>query len=118
DPYAEGLVEAWHLDRMLTSHEGDTVTVLRSSDSTEQAFGPGEGGALDTAAVLAFCGAGNGHVTRLHGQAGNAHALTPPSSATRPRIVNAGALEAIDGRTALYFDGGDYIRAAVSAAFD
>ncbi len=70
---------------------------------------------LDTAALLAFVGAGNGFVTTWYDQSGNGRNAVQAAAGNQPRIVNAGVVDAMNGRpcvvsttdtTGLSFSGG------------
>jgi hypothetical protein len=100
--------------RLLTKgYTGPLIRVRRSTDNAEQDFYPTakpshsySGVAdkvnrwVDTAAILAFCGAGSGYVAKIYDQKGTNHA-TQTVAANQPRIVNTGVLEAKNGRPTL-----------------
>jgi hypothetical protein len=68
--------------------------VRRSSDSTEQDIGFTSVGALDTAALLSFCGAGNGFVRTVYDQkTGTALNLDQTTAASQTCLVTAGVVE-------------------------
>jgi hypothetical protein len=62
-------------------------------------------GDLDTAALMAFVGAGNGFVTTWYDQSGNGRNATQTDPTLQPRIVSNGAIETQNGRPAPRFDG-------------
>jgi hypothetical protein len=70
-------------------------------------------GDLDTAALLAFVGAGNGFVTTWHDQSGNGRNATQTDPTLQPRIVSNGAIETQNGRPAPYFDGNDILNTPI-----
>src|SRR5690606_27030192 len=76
-------------------------------------------GDLDTAALLAHCGSNSGFVVRWYDQSGNARDATQATAGSQPRVVNAGALEALFGLPTVWFDGvARHLRAdAVASAF-
>lgn len=92
DDYSAELAAAYSVRRLLGSYAGAAIRVRRSSDNTEQDFGFDSAGDLDTAALLAFCGAGSGFVSTWYDQAGAFH-LVEATAANQMRIVNAGAVE-------------------------
>ena len=101
-------VGAWGLRKLRGAYAGALIQVRRSSDSTLQDFGPVSGGnTLDTAALLTFCGSGDGFVTKLYGQGTGANtAATWTSGGTTTvgaRIVIGGALVTVNGRPAMDF---------------
>jgi hypothetical protein len=82
---------AYSLRKLSNTYAGSAIRVRRSSDSTEQNIGF-INGQLDTAALLTFCGVGNGFVTTWYDQSGNAKNLIQTTSASQPSIVVSGAL--------------------------
>jgi hypothetical protein len=90
-----------------TAYTGSAIRVRRSSDNTEQNIGFDVNGNLDTVALLAFCGVGNGFVTTWYDQSGNARNATQATAANQPTIVNSGVV-LTDGnnlRPTVKFDG-------------
>lgn len=70
-----------------------TATVccrVRRSDNAEQDIGF-SGNSIDTAALLSFCGATNGFVTKWYDQTGNAEHLEQATTTKQPQIVSAGS---------------------------
>jgi hypothetical protein len=113
DAYTAGLAVVWSVRRLLSSYTGALIRVRRSSDNTEQDIGYTSSGALDTTALLAFCGAGSGFIRWVYDQkTGTAINIGQSTAATQPRIVNAGALETAGMR----FLGSQYLDTA-SLAF-
>lgn len=84
--------------RLLTSYTGPLIRVRRSSDSTELDIGYDAAGDLDTAALLAFCGAGDGRVAKEYDQSGVALHVTHPTAAEQPRIVASGVVDEKNAR--------------------
>jgi hypothetical protein len=83
---------AYSVRKLRTAYTGACIRVRRSSDNAEQDIGF-SGNDLDTAALLAFVGSGNGFVTTWYDQSGNGLNLTQPTAGTQMRIVNSGVLE-------------------------
>lgn len=87
------------------SYAGACIRVRRSSDNAEQDIGF-INGSLDTNALLSWCGAGDGFVTKWYDQSGNARHWAQATAASQPKIVAAGALIAdINGLPSLRFNG-------------
>lgn len=87
------------------AYSGNCMKVRRSTDNTTLDIGF-VGGVLDTAALLAFVGAGNGFVHTWYDQSGNGNNVTQTTaSAAQPRIVSGGVLDTSDGYPAIYFNG-------------
>jgi hypothetical protein len=94
DAFTSDLAVVWSVRRLLSSYTGALIRVRRSSDNTEQDIGFTSSGALDTTALLAFCGSGSGFIRWVYDQkTGTAINIGQSTAATQPRIVNAGALE-------------------------
>ncbi len=106
-----GAALAIGLRRLTTSYWGPIVSVRRSSDNTVQDIWWGADGWLDTAALLTFCGAGSGYVTKWWDQSGNGRHVVQAATATQPRIVNAGVVEtAPNGKPWLVFSGAQALK--------
>jgi hypothetical protein len=60
---------------------------------------------LDTTALLAHCGGGNGFVDVWHDQSGNARNATQTLAINQPQIVSAGSVINVNGKPSLLFDG-------------
>jgi hypothetical protein len=88
--------------------------VRRSSDNAELDIGFTASGDLDTAALLAFVGSGDGFVTTWYDQSGNGRHDTQTNPSVQPRIVNAGVLEISNGKPAIRFNGSDTFFSGVS----
>lgn len=85
--------------RLNDSYAGVAMRVRRSSDNVEADIGFLSNGDLDTAALLAHCGAGSGFVTTLYDQSGLVRNLVQATPANQPRIVNAGVIDRMTGGT-------------------
>jgi len=90
-----------------STYAGPLLRVRRSSDNAEQDFYASAvldiygNRWLDTAALLAFVGAGNGFVRTWYDQSGNARHAVQATAANQPRVVNAGAVEMLNGNPAI-----------------
>jgi hypothetical protein len=91
-----GMPAAAYSLRKLTPNATNCIRVRRSSDNTEQDIGfvanvPNS--PIDTAALLAFVGAGNGFVSAWYDQSTNGRDGTQTSGTRQVRIVNSGVVE-------------------------
>ncbi|WP_303674200.1 arabinofuranosidase catalytic domain-containing protein [Vampirovibrio chlorellavorus] len=102
-----GAVRAYSLRKINTAYTGNAIIVRRSSDDATTNIGFLPNGDLDAPALLSFCKTDSCFVTAWYDQSGNGRHATQTTLAAQPRIVNAGALEMINGRVALRFDGVD-----------
>jgi hypothetical protein len=82
---------AYSLRKLRNAYAGSAIRVRRSSDNTEQDIGFVSGN-LDTVALLAFCGVGNGFVTTWYDQSGNAMNATQATAANQLDIVSNGVV--------------------------
>jgi len=102
---------AYSLRLLRTAYAGFCIRVRRSSDNTELNIGF-VGGVIDTVALLAFVGAGDGFVVTWYDQSVNARDATQASAGSQPRIVTAGVLETQNGKPSLITYGIASIRAS------
>jgi hypothetical protein len=86
-----GATVAYSLRRLSGVYQGSAIRVRRSSDNTEADIGFSSID-LNTSALLAFCGAGNGFVTTWYDQSGNANNATQTTAANQPQIVSDGSI--------------------------
>ena len=98
--------QAYSLRLVNDAYSGSAVRVRRSTDNTEQNIGF-VGTALDTAALTAFVGAGDGFVTTWYDQSGNARNISQATATAQPKIVAAGSVILSGGKPAVTFDGAD-----------
>lgn len=99
---------AWSTRKLRAAYAGSAIRVRRSSDNAELDIGFIAGANdLDTAALLAFVGGGNGFITKIYDQSGNARDRVQAVAANQPRIVNGGVVDALgaNSRAAPYYDG-------------
>jgi hypothetical protein len=99
---------AYSLRKLRTAYTGSAVRVRRSiipsGQPSEQDIGF-VAGQLDTASLLAFCGAGNGFVTTWYDQSGNARNATQTTQANQPQIVSSGVIIISNGEPIIDFNG-------------
>jgi hypothetical protein len=96
---------AYGLRRLYASWTGSAIRVRRSSDDAEADIGFTANGDLNTTALLAFCGSGDGFVTTWYDQSVNGHHATQTTAANQPQIVSNGAIITEGGRPLISFDG-------------
>lgn len=118
DAFAGQIYAAFGLERLFTGHAGPCLRVRRSADDAQADIGFA-GRRLDMTALLAFVGAGSGHVVAWYDQSGNGHHAEQASAAAQPRLVTAGvAAVGPGGGPVLPFDGtDDFLECAGSLAF-
>lgn len=99
-----GAAGAYSVRLLQSTYAGAAIRVRRSSDSAEQDIGFTAGG-LDTTALLAFVGAGNGFVTIWYDQSGNGRHFSQSNSGSQPQIVSSGSLISQGSKPAVDFLG-------------
>jgi hypothetical protein len=99
DSLGTGLAVAWSVGRRLrTGYTGNIIRVRRSSDNAESDFGYLANGSVSVAAVQSFCGAGDGFLTTIYDQSGNARNLTQSSTTIQPIVCESGVAVTENGR--------------------
>jgi hypothetical protein len=111
DTYSN-VVFGYSLRKISSSYSGAAVRVRRSSDNSEQDIGF-LNGVLDTTTLTSFVGAGGGFITRWYDQVGTNRNLIQANAASQPRIYNAGQIELVNNKPAIFFDGSDDMMTAV-----
>jgi hypothetical protein len=96
-------VWAVSLRRLTSAYTGPAASVRRSSDNATQNIGY-IGEALDTAALTAFVGVGNGFTAILYDQIGVDNALQT-TAGSQPRQVLSGTIDLLGGKPTIVFDG-------------
>lgn len=79
------------LQKLVLNYGGYCIKVRRSSDNTTQDIGFTSGGALDTSALLSFCGGGNGFIHTWYDQKSINDAMQT-SNENQFQIVETGAV--------------------------
>ena len=82
---------AYSIRKLRTAYAGSAIRVRRSSDNLEADIGF-SGTDLDTTALLAHCGAGNGFIVTAYDQSGNARNATQATAANQMQIVASGVV--------------------------
>ena len=103
-----GAAAAYSLRKLRSGYSGAVVRVRRSSDNAESDINFTGAGYIDTAALLSFCGAGNGFVKTWYDQSGNLNHATQTANNAQNKIVNLGTLYTLGTKNAIYFDNGFY----------
>jgi len=104
DSYANAQA-AYSLRKLRAAYTGNCIKVRRSSDNTTQDIGFNSSLVLDTAALLAFCGSGDGFVHTWFDQSSFGRHAVNTSTGEQPKIVSSGSVIEINGKPALEFDG-------------
>jgi hypothetical protein len=106
DNLGTGLESAWSVGRRLrTGYTSSIIRVRRGSDNTESDFGYLANGAVDVAAVAAFCGAGDGFLTTIYDQSGNSRNMVQATTTLQPQVVASGVANTQNGKLVAAFDG-------------
>jgi hypothetical protein len=119
DIYSANIESIFYLSLHRGAYYGSPcIRVRRSSDNTEQNIGFTTSGSLDTTALLAFCGAGNGFIVTIFDQSLNARNVTQTNVSLQFQIVSSGALITQSGLTVFRANGslsqGSYTKTASS----
>jgi PKD repeat protein len=107
---------AYSLRKLRAAYTGSAIRVRRSTDNTEQDIGFNGSNGLDTTALLAFVGAGNGFVATWYDQSGNGRDVIQTSSANQPQIVSSGSVIAENGKPSVQFNGTSNVLTASTAS--
>lgn len=91
-----GAKSGYSVRKLRAAYAGASMRVRRSSDNTEQDIGFDGNGDLDTAALLSFCGAGDGFVRTWYDQA-NTFNIGITTQSQQAKIVSAGTLLTMSG---------------------
>ena len=100
DTYTNAQV-AFSLRRLSVNYTGNLITVRRDSDNTPQDIGYNSNNELDTVALLAHVGSGNGFVTTWYDQSGNVSDATQATASSQFKIVDAGVVNLSSGKPSL-----------------
>jgi hypothetical protein len=89
---------AYSLRKLRAAYTGSAIRVRRSSDNAELDIGFTANSDLDTAALLAHVGSGDGFVTTWYDQSGNGRNAVQATANLQPRIVSNGVIQTQNGR--------------------
>jgi hypothetical protein len=93
------------LRKLYYSYNGPAIRVRRSNDNAEQDIGFLGNGEFNESALVSFVGVNSGFVSVWYDQSGNGRNAIQTVVANQPRIVNAGAVDKINNKITLFFDG-------------
>jgi hypothetical protein len=93
---------AYSLRKLRSAYTGACIRVRRSSDNAEQDIGF-VANELDTAALLAFVGSGNGLIVTWYDQQGSNN-LTNSTLIRQPIIVSSGVLQLSGGMSSIFMN--------------
>ncbi len=99
DGFTATVQAAYSVRKLRTAYAGLCLRKRRSSDSTTADIGFASGG-LDTTALLAFCGSGDGFVSIWYDQSGMGQDLAKTAAGQQPQIVAAGTAFTLPNATA------------------
>jgi hypothetical protein len=117
DNLGTGLESAWSVGRRLrTGYTSNIIRVRRSSDNVESDFGYLANGAVDVAAVAAFCGAGDGFLTTIYDQSGAGRNMVQSTTTLQPQVVASGVANTQNSKLVAAFDGATSSRRMAVAA--
>jgi hypothetical protein len=98
----------YSLRRLRTAYSGSCVRVRRSSDNTELNIGFANN-LLNTTALLAFTGSGNGFVQTWYDQSGNGFNVTQSVQAQQMQLVSNGVVSTCNGLPAIVANSTSFI---------
>lgn len=94
-----GATFAFSLKKLRNDYSGACIRVVRSSDNAEQDIGFAADGELDTTALLAFVGAGNGFITIWYNQSAiNTQNAVQETLLEQPVIVSNGQVIGLNSK--------------------
>lgn len=96
----------YSLRKCLSSYNGSSIRVRRSSDNAEQDIGFTTSGDLNTTALTSFVTSGSGYIVTFYDQTGTAN-LGQSATSQQPMIVSAGAVltDPANGKPFIRFNG-------------
>lgn len=102
-----GASMAYSFRKLSSSYSGYCIKV--QNDSAVDLDIGFSGGYLDTAAIAAHCGSGDGKISVWYDQSGNGINATQSSASSMPTIYSSGSLNQVNSKAAASFDGGDLL---------
>lgn len=114
-----GSATAGYSLRALSSAYIDPLVRVRRADGGVRDLYARADGSLDTPTLATFIGSGDAFVTTWFDQTGAGRHATQATTASQPKLANAGAVPLVNGKPAMVFDGvDDYLGAdAVASVF-
>jgi hypothetical protein len=104
-----GAAAAYSLRKLSVNYNGPAIRVRRSGDNAEQDIFFDGNGNFNEASLTSFIGANNGFLVKWYNQGDNASLdFEQTTIANQPRIVNAGVIDKVNGKTSIFFDGINY----------
>jgi hypothetical protein len=100
-----GALAAYSLWKLSTGYTGAAIRVRESATNTEADIGFTASGELDTTALLAHVGAGDGFVRTWYDQSGNGNNAQQITSTSQPKIVSSGSVITNNGYQVIQYDG-------------
>jgi hypothetical protein len=100
------LVGAWGLRKLRSGYTGNCCEVRNGSSNALAEIGF-NGQDLNTAALAAHISSSSGLTSALFDQSGNSRHFYQSTSGSQPRLVNAGTVEVINTKPAIFLDGTD-----------
>jgi hypothetical protein len=100
DTYTNAKV-AFSLRRLSVNYTGNLIKVRASIGGSELDIGYNSNNELDTVALLAFVGAGDGFVSVWYDQSGSGSNATQATASSQFKIVNAGVVNLSGGKPSL-----------------
>lgn len=114
-PGSPSIHAGYSFRRLRPGYRGACMRVRRASDNSElDIFFRGDGWA-DTAALLAFVGAGSGYITTWYDQSGIGNDVSQSTVASQPQIVSSGTVLTQTGRPCASFGSGQRLVKLVSS---
>jgi len=104
-----------------SGYQGPLIEVRESSGNTTKDFYADSTGRINEQALLDFCGANDGHVSKWYNQSGVDRHLTSDAAANEPKIVESGVVvKDTLGNVALKFTnaGNEFLAIQDAAVFD
>jgi hypothetical protein len=100
------LVAAWGLRKLRSGYTGNCCEIRNSSSNalTEIGF---IGQDLNATAIASHISSNSGLTSALFDQSGNSRHFYQATNASQPRLANAGTVEVIAGKPAIFLDGTD-----------
>jgi hypothetical protein len=106
---------AYSLRKVRSAYSGAAIRVRESGGNTEADIGFSANGELDTARLLAHCGANNGFVVTWYDQGGASRNLTQATTGNQPQIVSSGAVLLLNGKPTVSFTAGKQLIQSANA---